>query len=298
MEWLRNGIQAVLDYFRYVELSSLISSVLDIAIITAVVYAVITFIVRSGFQTRSGSVLKGILVVVIVVVIAQVFHLYTVNFFLNNVLEIGLLGLLILFQPELRQLLERVGHLGDVLQSDEAPEDLDMAIRHTVEAFTSMSKDRVGALMVFERKNRLDEQIATGSALDCSVDVELLKNLFWNKAPLHDGAVIVRGGRIVGAGCMLPMSSNPNLSRDLGMRHRAGIGMSEQSDAVVAIVSEETGSISVAVEGKIKRHLAPDTLESMLRNELIPETGKRDSARSRLTGLLRTRKGDSGDEAS
>ena len=125
-----------------------------------------------------------------------------------------------------------------------------------------------GALMVFERKNMLDDAIKTGTALDCTVNAELLKNIFWNKAPLHDGAVIVRAGRIVGAGCMLPMSGNVNLSRELGMRHRAGIGASEHTDAVVAIVSEETGSISVAVGGMLKRHLAPETLDRLLRNEL------------------------------
>ena len=116
--------------------------------------------------------------------------------------------------------------------------------------------------------------VQTGTPLDCSVSSELLKNLFWNKAPLHDGAVIVRDGRIVGAGCMLPLSSNVNLSRDLGMRHRAGIGMSENSDAVVVIVSEETGSISAAVGGMLKRHLAPETLERLLRNELLSDEEK------------------------
>ena len=125
--------------------------------------------------------------------------------------------------------------------------------------------------MVFERKNRFDDSIKTGTALECEVNSELLKNIFWNKAPLHDGAVIVRNGRIVGAGCVLPLSGNVHLSRDLGMRHRAGIGASEHSDAVVAIVSEETGSISVAVGGMLKRHLAPETLERLLRNELLPE---------------------------
>ena len=148
---------------------------------------------------------------------------------------------------------------------------METAITQTVEAYTSMSKDKVGALMVFERKNLLDDVIKTGTALDCSISSELLKNLFWNKAPLHDGAVIVRDGRIVGAGCMLPLSGNVNLSRDLGMRHRAGIGMSEHSDAVVIIVSEETGSISAAMGGMLKRHLAPETLERLLRNELTEE---------------------------
>ncbi|MDE7003896.1 MAG: DNA integrity scanning protein DisA nucleotide-binding domain protein, partial [Oscillospiraceae bacterium] len=130
--------------------------------------------------------------------------------------------------------------------------------------------------------------------LDCSVSAELLKNLFWNKAPLHDGAVIVRSGRIVGAGCMLPLSGNVNLSRDLGMRHRAGIGVSENSDAVVAIVSEETGSISVAINGMLKRHLSPETLERLLRLELMPaaqEEGKATAA-ARISSVFKGIKGD------
>ena len=177
------------------------------------------------------------------------------------------------------------------VQPPEAAHDIDSAISQTVEAYTSLSKDKVGALMVFERANLLDEVIKTGTALDCAVSSELLKNLFWNKAPLHDGAVIVRNGRIVGAGCMLPLSGNTNLSRDLGMRHRAGIGMSEHSDAVVAIVSEETGSISVAVGGMLKRHLAPETsgwragvpARYSFRDELL----RNESRRTRMTGKIR-----------
>ena len=166
---------------------------------------------------------------------------------------------------------------------------METAIRETVDAYTSMSRDKVGALMVFERQNLLDDVIKTGTPLDCSVSSELLKNLFWNKAPLHDGAVIVRDGRIVGAGCMLPLSSNVNLSRDLGMRHRAGIGMSEHSDAVVVIVSEETGSISAAMGGMLKRHLAPATLEQLLRNELLSDRQEEErtlNLSSLLSGLL------------
>ena len=179
-----------------------------------------------------------------------------------------------LFQPEIRRFLERMGSssLGQVFAASRtSPMDLESAIDQTVEAYTDMSRDKVGALMVFERQNLLDDVIKTGTALDCAVSSELLKNLFWNKAPLHDGAVIVRNGRIVGAGCMLPLSGNVNLSRDLGMRHRAGIGMSEHSDAVVVIVSEETGSISAAVGGMLKRHLAPETLKRLLHNELMSD---------------------------
>ena len=126
-------------------------------------------------------------------------------------------------------------------------------------------------LIVFERKHLLDDIVRSGTKLDAAVSGELLKNIFFVKAPMHDGAVIIRDGRILGAGCMLPLSRNVNLSRDLGMRHRAGIGMSENSDAVVVIVSEETGSISVALGGMLKRHLMPETLEQLLRNELLPQ---------------------------
>ena len=214
-----------------------LSDLVDIAILSIVIYKLL-WMVR---KTSSGRVLRGIMIVVVAIWASAEFNLYATSFVLNRVVEYAILVLVILFQPEISQ---------------------------TVEAYTSLSKDKVGALMVFERANLLDEVIKTGTALDCAVSSELLKNLFWNKAPLHDGAVIVRNGRIVGAGCMLPLSGNTNLSRDLGMRHRAGIGMSEHSDAVVAIVSEETGSISVAVGGMLKRHLAPETLDRLLRNEL------------------------------
>ena len=173
------------------------------------------------------------------------------------------------------------------------PSEIEDAIGQTVAAYTALSRDKVGALMVFERKTPLDDIIKTGTVLDCSVSSELLKNLFWNKAPLHDGAVIVRNGRIVGAGCVLPLSGNTNLSKDLGMRHRAGIGMSENSDAVVAIVSEETGSISVAVNGMLKRHLAPETLERLMENELVPE--QEPAKPSVLANLFKSKKGESDD---
>jgi diadenylate cyclase len=147
----------------------------------------------------------------------------------------------------------------------------DTAITQTLLACAELSRKRIGALIVFERDNRLGDQLSTGTLIDAATTAELLKNIFYPKAPLHDGAVIIRNGRIASAGCMLPLSSNGNLSRELGMRHRAGIGMSEHSDAVVAIVSEETGSISVAVEGMLKRHLSIETAEKLLRNELQPD---------------------------
>ena len=158
-------------------------------------------------------------------------------------------------------------------------------------ACTEMSQTRTGALIVFEREILLDDMVRSGTVLDAAVSSELLKNIFFVKAPMHDGAVIVRHGRVLGAGCMLPLSKNVNLSRDLGMRHRAGIGMSENSDAVVVIVSEETGSISVAVGGMLKRHLMAETLENLLRNELLPrEEDDSDKPKFSLAALLRGKK--------
>ncbi len=246
-----------------------ISDIIDIAIMAFIIYKII-YLVRTS---SSGKVFKGILLILAALLLSIIFHLNTVNFFISTMLEWGVLALVVLFQPELRKLLEQVGssNIGKVFSGHRSvPDELENAVTQTVEAYTALSKSKTGALMVFERENVLDDPIRTGTTLDCAVNAELLKNIFWNKAPLHDGAVIVRDGRIVGAGCMLPMSGNVNLSRELGMRHRAGIGVSEQTDAVVAIVSEETGSISVAVNGMLKRHLAPETLERLLRNELMP----------------------------
>ena len=257
-----------------------VADVIDMLIMAFVIYKVILLIRR----TSSGGVAKGILLLVAALWVSSFLRLYTVNFLLSKVVEWGVLALVILFQPEIRRFLEQVGRssLGKVFAQREERNELDSAITQTVEAYTSLSRSKTGALMVFERKNMLDDAIKTGTALDCTVNAELLKNIFWNKAPLHDGAVIVRSGRIAGAGCMLPMSGNVNLSRDLGMRHRAGFGASEQTDAVV-------------VGGMLKRHLSPDTLERLLRNELLPEQEQEEEPKFKLSNLLRSRKGEKND---
>lgn len=247
------------------------SDFLDIGILSLVIYKML-WMMR---KTSSGRVLRGILILIGAMALSSAIRLTATSFLLNKAVEWGILVLVILFQPEIRRFLERVGssRLGlNFTANKESLMDVETAITQTTEAYADLSRDKVGALIVFERHNLLDDVIKTGTPLDCAVSSELLKNIFWNKAPLHDGAVIVRDGRIVGAGCMLPLSGNVNLSRDLGMRHRAGIGMSEHSDAVVVIVSEETGSISAAVGGMLKRHLAPETLERLLRNELTNDS--------------------------
>ena len=287
-----NLLQLISNAFGYVKMIGL-SDVLDIVIVAYAIYHILQFIRR----TRSGQVAKALLIIFVVFGIASVLKLRVVSYIFSKAVELGLLSLVIIFQPEIRRVLERMGsgRIKEFFVTETAAEDVPAAIRETVEAYTSMSKDKVGALMVFERRTVLDDVIKSGTPLDAAVSAELLKNLFWNKAPLHDGAVIVRNGRIVGAGCMLPLSGNTNLSRDLGMRHRAGIGISENSDAVVAIVSEETGSISVAINGMLKRHLSPETLGRLLKNELMPDVEeKKPSTAARLTNVFRTKKGDKG----
>ena len=284
------GILYLLQEFKGKVVLFGISDVVDIAIMAFLIYKVIMLKRR----TNSGAVAKGVLLLLFALGVSTFFHLNTVSYLLQQLMVWGVVALVVIFQPEIRRFLEQMGRtsLGKVFTPEEARNELDSAITQTVDAYTSLSKSKTGALMVFERKNMLDDAIKTGTALDCTVNAELLKNIFWNKAPLHDGAVIVRAGRIVGAGCMLPMSGNVNLSRELGMRHRAGIGASEHTDAVVAIVSEETGSISVAVGGMLKRHLAPETLERLLRNELLPERENDEAAsKFKLGNLLRFGKG-------
>ncbi len=288
MEQLLLLFEDALGYLRLIH----VSDIIDMGIMAFIIYKLILLVRR----TSSGQVAKGVLLILVALLVAQIFNFKTINFFLSRVVEYGVLALVVLFQPEIRKVLEQVGSssLGDMFSHSEVPDEIEHAIQQTVEAYAALSKSKTGALMVFERKNLFDDAIKTGTALDCSVNSELLKNLFWNKAPLHDGAVIVRNGRIVGAGCVLPLSGNVNLSRELGMRHRAGIGASEHSDAVVAIVSEETGSISVAVGGMLKRHLAPETLDRLLHNELLPQKSVSEP-KFNLINLLKSKKGANDD---
>ena len=247
-----------------------VTDYLDIAIMAFVAYNIF----RLVESTKAASLLKGLFVFFAVLVASSLLQLNGINFVLSSMVEIGVLALVILFQPEIRRILEEMGSRRFIAFFTHGTENvnvLEQTIGQTVLACTEMSQTRTGALIVFEREILLEDMIRSGTVLDAAVSNELLKNIFFVKAPMHDGAVIVRHGRVKAAGCMLPLSKNVNLSRDLGMRHRAGIGMSENSDAVIVIVSEESGSISVATGGMLKRHLKPETLENLLRNELLPQ---------------------------
>ena len=261
-----------------------ISDILDIAIMAFVLYKIFTLVQ----STKAASLVKGLLIFLAALVLSSALHLNGINYIMTRMVNLGLLALIILFQPEIRRVLEQVGsrRLVAFFIHEESASTMEQAIGQTVLACTEMSQSRTGALIVFEREMSLDDMVRSGTVLDASVSGELLKNIFFVKAPMHDGAVIIRHGRMLGAGCMLPLSKNVNLSRDLGMRHRAGIGMSEHSDAVVVIVSEETGSISAAMGGMLKRHLAPETLERLLRNELLSDQEERKAAQIPLLSQI------------
>lgn len=282
----------ILRYLLTVQLTDLF----DIGIMAFVLYKVLTLVQ----STKAASLLKGLFVFLAALLLSSIFNLNGIHYIMNKMVEVGVLALIILFQPEIRRILEQMGsrRLIAFFTHSEAGNTMEQTIGQTVLACTEMSQSRTGALIVFEREILLDDMVRSGTVLDASVSSELLKNIFFVKAPMHDGAVIVRHGRILGAGCMLPLSKNVNLSRDLGMRHRAGIGMSENSDAVVVIVSEETGSISVAIGGMLKRHLKPETLENLLRNELLPqEDSESDKQKFSLLGLLQPKKNGGRDDA-
>ena len=247
-----------------------LTDVIDMLIITFVLYKLVTFLRRS----RLGRLARSILLLLAVVWISGRFNLMVINFITSRAMEMGILALVVLFQPEIRQSLERFGrnNFFGFFEKEQDEQTLEGAIVQVVIACLQMAKEGAGALIVFERKVSLEDEIKTGTRLDARASSELLKNIFYDKAPLHDGAVVIRGGRLVSAGCMLPLSDNENLSRDLGMRHRAGIGVSEKSDCVAVILSEETGAISVSMEGMLKRELTPDTFERLLRSALITES--------------------------
>jgi diadenylate cyclase len=214
-----------------------------------------------------------VLAIVVIAWVTDAMKLHTISFILNQFLAVGILAFVILFQPELRRMLDHLGNvkLRNFFGSSKPVQEMDAVIAQCVMACEIMSREKVGALIVFSRDNRLDEQIKTGTMIEGQISEQLIRNIFFPKASLHDGAVIIRDNKIAAAGCLLPLSESNRISADLGTRHRAALGMSEASDAVVVVVSEETGSISVAVGGMLKRHFAPQTLERLLLHELCPE---------------------------
>ena len=246
-----------------------VSDYVDIILVAVLIYKLLPLL-------RTPSIMRITRTVVILVLIAwgtDLLGLHTLNWILSQFLAIGLLAFVVLFQPELRRMLDHLANmkLAKLFGTNRPVQEMDQVISQTVMACEAMSRKKEGALIVFAREQQLEEYFKTGTPIDAQVSEQLLRNIFFKNSPLHDGAMIIRDGRIAAAGCVLPLSESPRLSADLGTRHRAGVGMSEASDAVVVVVSEETGAISVAVGGMLKRHLAPQTLAQLLKKELCPQ---------------------------
>ena len=260
-----------------------VSDIVDILLVAGLIYLGIGLIRR----TNAIRLARGIVFVLLALVASDLLNLRMISSLFQRIVELGLIAIFIIFQPEIRRLLERMGSgkFAYFFGGVSAPATMEAVINQTVLACTSMSESKTGALIVFERTSSLNDAMITGTIVNADVSSELLRNIFFVNSPLHDGAVIIRDGRLAAAGCMLPLSKNASLSSDLGMRHRAGIGVSESSDAVVAIVSEETGSISIAMDGMLKRHLTPDTFGKILRSELMPDDENKPKRRG-IAGLI------------
>ncbi len=268
------------DLLSYIRLAT-VADLIDILLISGVIYYVL-YKIRG---TSAERLVKGIAFLFVGMVFSVTFEFNTVNYLLDSLTQVGLIAIVVVFQPELRQILERLGKTKWYRSSEnEEMTEGELIIEEICDACDKLSKAKEGALIVFERDNNLKEIIESGVHLDAKVTSALLRNIFSNKAPLHDGAIVISDSRIEGASCILPLSKNQSISRDLGTRHRAAIGITEITDSLAVIVSEETGAISVANKGMLKRHLSDDMLKKMLRYELIGED--KGTANSRIFNAI------------
>lgn len=265
----------LLNQFSFIQFTDII----DVLILAYVIYKGLKFI----RDTKTIQLLKGIIILIVIMQVSYFADLHAVYYLLANAMQLGLIAILIMFQPELRRGLEHLGRQGmsKRLNFDgEYEKKMEDTIKETVEACQSMSKSRIGALIVFERMEKLGEIIKTGIDINADVSSELIVNIFIPKTPLHDGAMVIRNNKIASATCFLPLTQNRALSKELGTRHRAGIGLSEDTDAVVVIVSEETGRISIALGGELITNLTPEMLEEKLMLLLEVKKDEKSSKRS------------------
>ena len=287
MNW-RTVLDSFFSAFNQFRTISFID-IIDILIVAYIIYRIMKLLK----DTSAERLIKGIIILVGIMLLASMLHLTMISWLLQQALNVGLFAIVVVFQPELRRLLEQIGkgNFSRLIVPADAPDEVESMITATVSACADMSRTKTGALIVFERRERLGEIISTGTMVDAAPSAELIKNIFFKNSPLHDGAMIVRAGRVCAAGCVLPLSGNQSLSRDIGTRHRAAVGMSESADSVLVVVSEETGSISVAIGGMLKRHLSPDMLRKLLENELL-DSEKQE--KSRLAAIRDMWKGGAG----
>ena len=244
--------------------------IIDILIVAYLIYKAAGLV----YETRAQQLVKGLVILVVLMQVSHWLRLNTISYILRNTMQVGVVALLVVFQPELRRALEKVGRSNIASFFVSSKDDIIKVANEIAEAADFMSKERIGALIVLEREIKLGDIINSGTTLNAVVSAPLLINIFIPNTPLHDGAVIVRGNSIAAAACILPLTHNDNLSRELGTRHRAALGVTENSDCVVIVVSEETGKISVAVDGYMKRSLNAETLKKLLLKLLLRENNK------------------------
>ncbi|GAU77130.1 diadenylate cyclase CdaA [Fusibacter sp. 3D3] len=265
MEFIQTIMTYILDLISEIR----ITYIIDILIIAFVFYKLLGFIK----ETRAEQLVKGFLIILIVSKLSEWAKLYAVNYILQSTFTIGLIALVILFQPEMRKALEHLGRSQIFMMTNRKNtlDDLNKSINEIVDAAGVMSRKKIGALIVIERTTGINDIIETGTVTDAQISADLLMNIFYPKSPLHDGAVVIKNNRLMAAGCLLPLSANKYISKELGTRHRAAMGMTESSDAMIVIVSEETGHISMAVEGKLQRFLDTKTLKELMITTLSQE---------------------------
>lgn len=250
-------MDSIQNFFELIRFKDIV----DVALVAIMFYYVIKII--KG--TRAEQLFKGILVILILTKISDLLRLYTIKWIFSNIMNFGFIAILIVFQPELRRGLEFLGRTSSIRKALSNKEsDTPSQVTEIIDAVASLSRQKIGALIIFERKTGLDDIADTGTRLDSYISSSLLINIFIPNTPLHDGAVIVKGDRIKAAACFLPLSDSNSISKELGTRHRAGIGVTERSDSLALIVSEENGSISIAENGEISRYLDIETLENIL----------------------------------
>ena len=261
-----------------------IFDVIDILIVAFVIYKILGFIVK----TRAVQILKGVLVLIVALIVSDVLDLYTLNWICKGAVAMGAVAFLVVFQPELRRALEYMGR-GSFMRPAFVQEDKEKVkrdINQIVRAVDDFSGDRVGALIVFEGQTLLEDIVETGTVLDATISEQLLGNIFYEGSPLHDGAAIIREGKIHAAGCVLPLTGSQEIGKNLGTRHRAGLGITEHSDALVLIVSEETGIISLARDGKMDRFVDRKTVEKQLLDFYL-KGGELSERMEKMSGIRR-----------
>ena len=266
-DWLKENMTFVWQQLMDIRLID----ILDIGLVSVMLFFAFRFI----RERRAGKLALGIVLLFLIMIISDALEMYVTRFFLQNIFQVGILVVIVLFQPEIRSALEKIGgepikSIKGIGEQKDTTETL-AVIREISETMVDLAAEKTGALLVFERTTKLGDIVKTGTVLNADVSSFLLKNIFFNKAPMHDGATIISGNRIHSAGCFLPHSLNDSIIKDLGTRHRAGIGMSENSDALVVVVSEETGNVSIALGGRLTRGYSEESLRIAIENTLLWE---------------------------